>query len=235
MESILEEINKKKFMTFDCYGTLIDWETGILNTIQPILNNHGVNISNENILKLYSEFESKAEQHEFVNYKSVLTKVMKMFLSKFKIDVHENENKLIQAIKQFEPFPDAIESLKKIKEKFTIGVISNVDNDLFEFSANKLKIKIPYVITSEDVSSYKPSENNFIKALEIMDAKAEDTVHVAQSVYHDILPASKLGITTVLVLRSKMNKGFGATPDLHSNPDLIISDLEEFIKIISNK
>jgi 2-haloacid dehalogenase len=230
----LNDLKNKKFMTFDCYGTLIDWESGIVKTLQPILKKTGFDITTEEILKIYSELESNAEKGAFVNYKTILRKISKGFLSNFKIEPTKyNTDVLIDGFKQFEPFPDTVAALKMLGKKYDLGIISNVDKDIFKYSLKKIGVDIPFIVTSDSVGSYKPSLDVFKFALQSMNANIDEVVHVAQSIYHDIAPAKKLGIATILVTRSKAHGGFGAVPkvELEGEPDLVVKDLLTLISL----
>ena len=226
MDRVIDDIKKKQFMTFDCYGTLIDWETGILNAIRPILND----IDDNKILELYAKFEAEAEKGNFAGYKTVLRRVMSKFYENY--STKGDEDILVEAIKNFKPFDDTVEALKRLQTNYKLGIISNVDNDLFEYTNRKLDIELSYLITSESVGSYKPSKNNFYKALEVMNAKPEDMVHVAQSIYHDIEPASVLGFLTVKVNRSNLRRGLGATLESDSKADINVKNLNELVSLI---
>jgi 2-haloacid dehalogenase len=235
MSIILKELKDKKFMTFDCYGTLIDWETGIVKLIKPLLKQKGIEITSEEILRLYSELESNAEKGDFVDYKTILRKVTADLFSKLKIEPTKDEKEiLINGFRRFEPFPDTIAALERLGKKFDLGIISNVDKDIFNYTVKKLSIDIHNIFTSESVKSYKPSLEVFRFALKKMNAKMDEVIHVAQSIYHDITPANKMGITTVLVNRSKMRGGFGAVPKVEPtfSADFVVKDLKTLVNLL---
>ena len=212
---VIRVIKTKRFMTFDCYGTLIDWETGILKTIRPILNRHSIKKTDEEILGLFAAYESELEQGEFINYKNVLKKVMRKFFNDFQITPKtDEEDALVNAIKLFTPFPDTIDSLSRLGQRYELGVISNADSDIFKNTLKMLKIKIPFIILSENIGSYKPSKNNFLFALKFMNAR--------------------VGITTVRVNRSNRRSGHGATPKSSSSPKLVVDDLNMLADLIES-
>lgn len=235
MSQIIEKIRNKKFMTFDCYGTLIDWETGILEAISPVFERQGIEINHETILKLYAKFEAKAEEGKFQDYKHVLRTVMASFFSEFNIKPAAGEQDLlVSAISTFQPFPDTVEALNSLGQRFKLCIISNVDRDIFKQTKRRLEVKFSHIITSDMVGSYKPSRNNFNYALDVMKADINDVVHVAQSVFHDIQPAAQLGITTVKINRSRFRLGYGATPMATTKADLIVDDLKALVEIIEH-
>jgi 2-haloacid dehalogenase len=118
-----------------------------------------------------------------------------------------------------------VEALKYLKERYKLAVISNIDDDLFAHSARHLGVPFDWVITAEQVESYKPSLNNFEKAIEIIGAPRGEILHVAQSLYHDIAPAKELGLANVWVNRRHNLKGYGATYPADAVPDLEVPDL----------
>ncbi len=223
------DFKKFKVFTFDCYGTLIDWESGILNAILPVLFRRDVALSDEEILQLYAELEAKAEVGPYIKYRDVLRKVMQGFGDRFGFSPSEEElNALGDSVKNWKPFPDTVEALLELKQRFKLAVISNMDDALFAESARHLRIRFDWVITAEQVRSYKPSENNFRKALEKIGVSPEKILHVAQSVYHDIIPAKSLGLAAVLVRR----RGAGATLPAEGKPDLEVPDLKTLASMI---
>ena len=225
--------NKFKILTFDCYGTLIDWESGILTAIRPVLEKHNIEADNEQILELYAKFESKAEKGKYIEYKDVLRKSMKEISKKFGFTPSAKESEcLVNSLKNWKPFPDTVTALQKLKKRFKLAVISNVDDDLFAFSAKHLKVKFNFIITAKQVKSYKPSSNNFKFAIKKIGVPTENILHVAQSIYHDVIPAKKVGLSTVWVNRRKGKKGFGATPQASSRPNLEIPDLKTLFSVI---
>lgn len=229
------EFDNYEVLTFDCYGTLIDWESGILAAIRPILSVHNVNLSNEQILEIFAELETEQEKGEYLKYKEVLTRVVQNLGERLGFAPDSAElDFLANSLKNWQPFTDTVEALKELKKKFKLAVISNIDDDLFAFSANKLDVKFDWVITAEQVKSYKPSLNNFKLAIEIIGLPSEKILHVAQSIYHDIIPAQSLGLSTVWVNRRGSKEGFGATPSASGQPDLEVPDLKTLVSM-SNK
>lgn len=228
------DFNKYKILTFDCYGTLIDWEGGILTALKPVLINHNITINDGQILELYAEIESRIEKGEFIKYKEVLRKSMEALGGKFKFRLSTLEKEcLVNSLQGWKPFPDTVEALRSLRTKFKLGIISNVDNDLFALSNRLLEIKFDYVITAEQAKSYKPSLNNFKFAIEKINIPSEKILHIAQSIYHDIIPAKSLGLSTVWVNRRKGKEGFGATPPASGHADIEVPDLKTLTDIIN--
>lgn len=229
------EFDNYEVLTFDCYGTLIDWESGILAAIRPILSVHNVNLSNEQILEIFAELETEQEKGEYLKYKEVLRRVVQNLGERLGFAPDPAELDLLaNSLKNWQPFSDTVEALKELKKKFKLAVISNIDDELFAFSANKLDVKFDWVVTAEQANSYKPSLNNFKLAIERIGLPSEKILHVAQSIYHDIIPAKSFGLSTVWVNRRGSKEGFGATPSASGQPDLEVPDLKTLVSM-SNK
>ncbi len=215
------KFNQFKVLTFDCYGTLIDWESSILSTLRPILSSYNRDITDMQIIKLFNEFERKIQSgNEYVNYKEVLKRVMQQFGNKFEFSPSSSElNCIIDSLWDWRAFPDTVPMLKKLKEKYKIGIISNIDDDLFALTEKQLQVKFDWVITAEQVKSYKPSLKNFRYAIEKIGVSPDQILHIAQSIYHDIIPANSLGLSNVWVNRKNISKFEKCPADLEV-PDL---------------
>ena len=213
--------------TFDCYGTLIDWESGLLAALRPLLQSHSKLLSTEQILQIYSELEPQA-QNPYRRYCDVLAQVVRGFGERVGFEVSEGEaQSLPQSVKDWLPFPDTVASLEKLKARYKLAIISNTDDDLFAGTARHLKVSFDQVITAEQAKAYKPSDAPFRLALERLDLSQDRVLHVGQSIYHDVLPAKSLGIATALVFR----RGHGATRAVEGEPDLIVPDLKTLASV----
>jgi len=209
-------------ITFDCYGTLIDWETGLLGALRPVLRVHGSKLRDEQILALYAELEPAA-QNPYRRYREVLQEVMRGFGKRLGFQVSEAEARsLPDSLKDWQPFPDTVDALQKLQARIRLAIISNTDDDLFAGTAPHLQVKFDQVITAEQAGAYKPSLAPFCLALERLGLPKEQVLHAGQSVYHDVVPARSLGLATVLVRR----RGSGATRVLADKPDLEVPDLQ---------
>lgn len=228
--------NQYKALTFDCYGTLIDWENGILGALKPLLLAHNTNLDDDQILENFADFESELEKGYYIKYREVLKRVVKKFGEKFGFEPTAKElNSLPDSIQHWLPFTDTVEALKTLKQKFQLVIISNVDDDLFAFSAKHLEVEFDQIITAEQAKSYKPSLNNFRLAIEKIDLPLEQILHVAASVYHDIVTAKSLGLSTVWVNRRTDSQGVNITKSAVSQPDLEMPDLKTLAAMISQK
>jgi 2-haloacid dehalogenase len=222
-----------KVITFDCYGTLIDWESGIWHTLSVWLKSHGLEKSKEEILDLYAAFEPEEQGSYFVTYREVLCGVMKRYADHYHIPLNTQEaNLLVESLTRWEPFPETNPSLTRLESKFKLAIISNIDNDLFEFTRQKIHASFVDVITAGDVRSYKPSHRNFRTALERLDCRREHVLHVAESLFHDIQPCNELEIRSVWVNRRSKSMEAGATRSCQAIPDNMVTSLTELADLV---
>ena len=234
------DFNQFEVVSFDCYGTLIDWERGILPPLKQLLSNREIDFSDDRTLELFAEFESELEndKNDYIEYRKILQEIVKRFGQRFNFELTETEsgteiNCLVDSLKNWQPFPDTVAALSALKQKYKLAVISNIDDDLFAGTAKHLKVEFDWLITAEKVRSYKPSTRHFEIALETMGIPPEKLLHVAQSVYHDIVPATSMGISTVWVNRRHDKTGFGATMPASGKPDLEVPDLKTLVETIA--
>ncbi len=227
------DFSSRKALTFDCYGTLIDWESGILTALRPILDRYRVELDDDRLLELYARHEPDAQQGGYRTYREVLGSVVLRIGRELGFTPAPDEiASLAHSIADWKPFPDTVEALRKLKGRFKLGIISNIDDDLLSGSARRLEVEFDWIVTAEQVRSYKPSVNNFERALARIDLHADAIVHVAQSLFHDVVPAHELGIATVWVNRGGARPGSGATPAAVARPDMEVPDLAALVSII---
>lgn len=211
------------YLTFDCYGTLINWEQGILGSLQPVLQAHSVVLSDDAVLAIYGEIEPKL-QHPYQRYRDVLGQVVHEFGRKTGFEATKSEmHSLPESLKNWQPYPDTVEALKRLNSRYKLVILSNIDDDLFAESAKLLQVKFDAVITAEQVKSYKPDHAHWIEMLHRCKATPDRVLHVGQSIYHDVVPAKAMGFRTVWVHRAP---GFGATRAADEQPDLEVKDLK---------
>ncbi len=219
------DFNQFEWLSFDCYGTLVDWETGISGTADEVLASHGVRMSREEILALFAEVEPRVQQGTggFLKYRDVLRQVMELMGRELRVDFRESElGRLADTLPDWPVFRDTVGALRVLKERYRLAVISNVDDDLFVKTAEGLGVEFDVVVTAEQAGSYKPDLRNFDVALERMRVGKERWLHVAESLYHDIGPANRLGIASVWVNRD--DRG-GGTRWTEAVADLVVPDL----------
>lgn len=216
----------KQVLTFDCYGTLIDWETGITAGLQPILYRHGVKLDDESVLESYARFESAAESGPYMNYRQVLAASLRGFGDRYGFAPTDDElERFSGSVADWPAFPDSAEALATLKRCFKLAVLTNMDDDLFALSNERLAVTFDYVITAEQVRSYKPALKHFRVAVDRIGLPTERILHVAQSLFHDHVPAKQFGLDTVWVNRRHGKPGSGATPPAEARPDLELPDM----------
>jgi 2-haloacid dehalogenase len=216
-------------VSFDCYGTLIDWETGLLQALSPIFSTHGIEFEKESLLESYGRLESEMESGPYLIYREVLKAVLKKLGDQYgftptRLELEQFPN----SVSDWLPFPDSVAALRKLKQRYQLAIISNVDDDLFAASAKRLEIEFDWVITAQQVKSYKPSANNFHSAIARIGLPKTKILHAAQSRFHDIAPAKALGLSAVWIHRRLGKEGSGATPESAAIPDRTFPDLESF-------
>ncbi len=220
------DFSRFRVLTFDCYGTLIDWESGILAALGPLLAAHGKPLADDKLLELFGELEAEAEAGEYQSYRKVLEDVARGVGRRLGFETSEQEARsLPESLKNWPPFPDTVAALKKLKSRYKLAIVSNTDDDLFAHTARLLEVPFDWVITAQQAGSYKPSHNNFRLALERIALPPGQVLHCAQSVYHDVVPARELGLATVWVNR-RGAKGGGATKAAQGQPDVEVPDLK---------
>jgi 2-haloacid dehalogenase len=212
-------------LTFDCYGTLIDWETGIWDALVPVLRRHRVLPERERALETYAALEAEAERGPYREYKSVLREVLVGIGRSAGFEPTAAEcTAFARSVGEWPAFADTPQALRALHRRFRLAIVSNVDDDLFAATAPRLGETFDWVITAEQARSYKPAHANFRLALERIGLPRERVLHVAQSLYHDIAPANALGIASVWVNRRRGRPG-GATPAGIAAPDFEVPDL----------
>ncbi len=214
-------------LTFDCYGTLIDWESGLLAAARPVLDAHGVmDVSDDEILETYARHEAELESGEYLSYREVLAGSLRGVGADLGFEPSADEvEQFSGSVGDWPPFPDSSEALHRLHERFRLALITNCDDELFAASARRLGVDFDWVITAQQARSYKPSPNNFQLAFERIGVPKEQILHVAQSLFHDHVTAKRLGMTTAWVDRRHGHGGSGATPPAEAQPDLTVPDM----------
>lgn len=219
-------------LTFDCYGTLIDWETGIFSALKPILASHGKSIPDAQLLELYGQFEAQAETGEYRSYRDVLQDVVSQFGKKLAFTPTLDElHSLPNSVQHWKPWPDTVAALKKLESLYRLAIISNIDDEMFHSTHRSLRAAFDPVVTAEQARCYKPSLEIFKLALERAGVAKNRVLHVGQSIYHDVLPAQSLGLATVWINRASARPGVGAVKRADGKPDLEVTSLEELAQL----
>ena len=219
-------------LTFDCYGTLIDWERGILNALEPVLAPHGADRDEEDLLERYARYEAALEAGEYLPYRAVLAGSLRGLCGHLGVAPSaEAVAAFAGSVGDWPAFSDTAPALRQLGARFRLGVITNCDRDLFALSNRRLGVAFDWISTAEDARAYKPSPTAFEVALARIDVPRERILHVAQSLYHDHVPARQLGLQTVWVDRRHDRPGFGATPAASATHDLTVPDMRTFAEL----
>ncbi len=222
-----------KALTFDCYGTLIDWEAGLLACLQPFLQGKGIFLADGDVLALYARFEPEAEHGPFKIYKAVLRQCMHSLAAHLGFELLVNEeNLLAEGIRDWKPFADTVVALAQLQKQYKLCILSNIDEDLIAHSQQWLQVPFDAVVTAEQLGTYKPADAHFRAAPARLGIPQDQILHVAQSLYHDIAPARALGMACVWVNRRRGQAGTGATPASDAQADLEVGSLGELAEMI---
>ncbi|HMO03241.1 MAG TPA: haloacid dehalogenase type II [Kiritimatiellia bacterium] len=220
-----------QIITFDCYGTLIDWESGIVAVIEGWLARHGRTASRAEILHQYAAFEPEAQVGLYRRYRDVLAVVMQRFSGSYGIPLAAGDERILaESLASWPAFPDVADALVKLASRYRLVILSNVDRDLFEGTRAQLPPVLAGVVTAEDVQAYKPSHRHFHAAMEQYACTPEQILHVAESLFHDILPCRELGIPHCWINRKGKTMGTGATRGAVVQPEAEAASLDEFTR-----
>jgi 2-haloalkanoic acid dehalogenase type II len=205
-------------LSFDCYGTLIDWEAGIAAVLGRWARSRGLGLDDETLLTVYSRHESIAEQeHPGEAYPAILARSMRGLGRELGAEVSEDDaQRLARSVPGWPAFGDSRDSLTALGERFKLIILSNIDRASFAASNRRLGVRFDSILTAEDIGSYKPSPANFAALLmeaHRLGVREGGLLHVAQSLFHDHLPAQRAGLPTVWINRRHDRPGWGATPE----------------------
>lgn len=219
-------------LSFDCYGTLIDWEAGIAAVLGPWARAAGAQLTDEDLLLAYADEEARVEkENPGALYPEVLASAFRATGAKLGIPVSQADaGRLGSSVPRWPAFPDSVEALARLKARFKLIILSNVDKASFAGSNARLGVEFDRIITAEEVGSYKPSPRNFEALQEFVDREGLKVLHVAQSLFHDHVPAKQAGLQTVWINRRHDRPGWGATPDPGADvrPDWTFTSMADF-------
>jgi 2-haloalkanoic acid dehalogenase type II len=224
-------------LTFDCYGTLIDWESGIMTGLQPLIERVSRPLTRDAVLEAHARHEASQQLYTpTMRYRDLLPIVYKRIAEEWDVPVTREECVTYgQSVQHWPPFEDSAESLQYLKQHFKLVILSNVDNESFAYSNAKLKVTFDAIITAEDVGSYKPSPRNFeymLDKLGAMGIQKSAILHTAESLFHDHKPANTFGLASCWIYRRHAQQGFGATMNPGEQPriDFAFTSMAELAK-----
>ena len=211
------DANKYEVLSFDCYGTLVDWESGIVSGLRPVLRAHRVEVTDDEILGLHAQTEHKLQAASkmggYVKYRDVLGEEVREAGRRWGFEPSPSEvEALPDSVRYWLPFPDTVNALRALKGRYRLAIISNIDDGLFALTARYLEVEFDYIVTAEQVGTYKPSPENFELAVERIGVVPGKRLHVGESLFHDHVQAKRMGRDTVWVHRRAAQGGVGGTP-----------------------
>jgi 2-haloacid dehalogenase len=211
-------------LTFDCYGTIVDWDAGILAALRPILDAHGARLDDRAALDAYARHEAAVEAGPFRRYRDVLAQALRDVAAELHIAPDDAQVAAFAgSVGAWPLFDDSADALTRLAARYRLGVITNCDDDLFAATQAKLPITFDWVFTAQQIGSYKPDAANFAYAFERIDVPRERILHVAQSLHHDHVTARAIDLPSVWVDRRA--QGPQAARAVGAAPDLVVGDL----------
>jgi len=205
-----------KALTFDCYGTLIDWESGMVAGLKPLIDRVSKDLTRDEILEAHAYHESTQQKWTpGYRYSELLQIVYKRLAEEWRVTATPEECiKYGESIKDWPAFPDSIDALTYLKNHYKLVILSNVDNQSFAASNRKLKVEFDAIYTAQDVGSYKPDDRNFeymLEKLKRFGIERNEILHTAESMFHDHVPGKRHNLASCWIYRRHDKKGFGAT------------------------
>jgi 2-haloalkanoic acid dehalogenase type II len=210
------KLRQFRALTFDCYGTLIDWESGIYEALRPWLAAQGLTLDRDQVLEAFAQHETALEARTpAMLYPQLLAEVHKRLAAHWQLDADTQAAQRFGAsVPDWPAFDDSTASLTYLKQHYELVILSNVDRASFAASNARLGVEFDAIYTAEDIGSYKPAPANFtfmLNALAERGIAKGDILHTAQSLHHDHVPATAAGLTTCWIDRRHAKGGFGAT------------------------
>ncbi len=216
---------RPEIITFDCYGTLIDWNAGIAGTFAREAERQGRDPDRAAILAAYHAAEPRVQASAYLSYREVLGRLEREVAAELGWEPPEVPGYLAHGLPDWKPFPDTGRALRRLVDAgFALGILSNIDDDLLAGTLSRIGIDFELLVTAQQLSSYKPAPAHFERALRHVEGEAKRLLHVAQSYFHDVRPAGSLGIPTVWVNRLAEPLPAEAPP-----PVAVVADLDEAV------
>jgi 2-haloacid dehalogenase len=233
-ESRMLQLSAFQVLAFDCYGTLIDWETGICQALAPWLEARGVRVARDELLEAFAAAEAAQQQATpDLRYPELLARVHAALAQRFGVAADAAAAQAFGgSVRDWPAFPDSADALAYLRRQYRLVILSNIDRASFAHSAHKLGVEFDAVYTAEDIGSYKPDPRNFeylLARLAEQGVAKGQILHTAQSLYHDHVPAQRCGLATCWIDRRAGQAGAGATrpPEVEVKPDFRFATLAE--------
>ncbi len=226
-----------KALTFDCYGTLIDWESGMAEALKPLTGRVKKPLSRNDVLEAHARHESSQQLYTpAMKYSELLAVVYKRLAEEWGVSTLWDECLAYgNSVKDWPAFTDSAEALAYLKQHYKLVILSNVDNASFAHSNSRLQVEFDAIYTAQDIGSYKPSARNFdymIDKLQGLGIAKSEILHTAESLFHDHAPANKAGLASCWIYRRHDQQGFGATmnPDVQPRYNFRFNSMGDMVK-----
>ena len=218
-----------RLLSFDCYGTLIDWRKGVMDILEPFFRDLQAGTGRDELFKAFLHADRRMTAGVYKPYRELLSETVEDIAASLNVILPGGSRSVLSDnFSRWLPFPDTVESLRSLKQQYRLAIISNVDDELFSITAGLLGIDFDHIVTAGQLGSYKPAHENFIRAREIFGLETEEILHVAQSIFHDIRPSNVLGWNNVWVNRYREPE----RTDPAEFPDLEVPDLSSLVRIL---
>lgn len=209
-------LSQFKALTFDCYGTLIDWESGMIEALKPLTSRASQHVPRDSILEAHARHESAQQSYTpAMIYSVLLAVVYKRLAEEWGVSATWDECQAYgHSVKDWPAFADSAEALSYLKKHYKLVILSNIDNASFAHSNKRLKVEFDAVYTAQDIGCYKPASRNFdymLEKLKSLGIERQEVLHTAESLFHDHVPANKHGLASCWIYRRHDKQGFGAT------------------------
>jgi 2-haloalkanoic acid dehalogenase type II len=212
-------------LSFDCYGTLVDWVTGITTAFGEAAARDGIELAAADVIAAYHEVEPQVQADTYRPYRDVLAETALAVASRFGWTLEpENAGFLARSLPDWPVFADTRSALERLKLRYRLAILSNVDDDLLEATIRRIGVEFDWTVTAQQVRSYKPGHAHFLEALRYVEQDRGQLLHVAQSKFHDVRPCGELGIDCVWVNRQ------GERLDEGLEPSCVVKDLAELVE-----
>ena len=242
----MAKLTDYRVLSFDCYGTLIDWECGIWGALQPLITQGGrLDLTRDAALLAFARFETRHERETpDLRYPELLARVHRDIAEDFNLETSDALNEAFGASVPLWPaFPDSADALRVLERHYKLVILSNVHRDGFAASNRKLGVEFDAVYTAEDIGSYKPADANFEYLIRHLGSDLvinhADSLHTAQSLHHDHAPARRFGLANAWIDRQRLSEGgsWGATEKIGTMPetDFVFFSLTEMAEAVQTE
>jgi 2-haloacid dehalogenase len=226
-----------KALSFDCYGTLIDWESGMVEALRGLTSRANVKLSRDEILQAHARHESEQQaQTPGKLYRDLLPIVYKRLAEQWGVSVTVEEcEEYGRSVRDWPAFVDSPGALQYLKKYFKLIILSNVDNRTFKYSNDRLEVEFDAIYSAEDIGAYKPSDKNFdymTAHLADLGLEPKDVLHTAESLFHDHIPGNRHGFASCWIYRRHAQEGYGATMNPSEMPriDFRFNSMADLVK-----